>query len=270
MSGERDASLDGKTVVISGASSGIGRATAEAVSDAGGKAVLLARSKSDLESAVSAIRERGGEATAFPVDLSDSSAVGAVADSIIETVGVPDVVVNNAGVGKWRAVDETTVEEAERCIEVPYLAAFYLTKALIDDMLSQDSGRIVNVTSASAYIPQPGATAYNASRWAMRGFTKSLRADLRETGIGVTLVAPGKVDTPYFENNPGSKDRVPKLAESFRTLTPEEVATAIVGGVESGRRNVIVPLELRVALWVYRLFPRPIQWAANATGWSRN
>lgn len=262
--------VDDKTVVISGGSSGIGRSTALAVADAGGEAVLLARRESALRTVVSTIRERGGEATAFPVDLSDPAATEDVASTVIETVGVPDVIVNNAGVGKWRAIDETTYEEAERCIRVPYLAAFYLTKAFIDDMLERDSGRIVNITSASAYIPQPGATGYNAARWAMRGFTKSLQGDLRETGIGVTLVAPGAVDTPYFENNPGSEDRVPKLAECFRTLTPDEVAAAIVDGIESGRRTVIVPPELRVALWVYRLFPWPIQWAANVTGWSRD
>ena len=258
------------TAVVSGASSGIGRATAAAIAAYGGHPVLLARTESALDDAVEVIRDRGGEATAFPVDLSDPDAVTDVAEEIRAEVGVPDIVVNNAGVGEWRAIDETTPEQARAAISVPYLAAFYLTRAFVDEMLARDRGHVVNLTSAAAYVPPPGATAYNASRWAMRGFSESLRGDFRNTNLGVTLLAAAKVDTPYFEHNPDSEERIPGIARLFRTLSPQQVASKIVEAIRDERKRVIVPPEFRAALVCHRLFPGLMQWLTNATGWRRN
>jgi short-subunit dehydrogenase len=258
------------TAVVSGASSGIGRATAEAVAAYGGHPVLLARTESNLEAVVDVIHSRGGEATAFPVDLSDSDAVETVAEEIRADVGVPDIIVNNAGVGEWRAIDETTPAQAELSMDVPYFAAFYLTRAFVDEMLDRDRGHVVNLTSAAAYVPPPGATAYNASRWAMRGFSRSLRGDFRGTNLGVTLLAAAKVDTPYFENNPGSEERIPHIAKLFRTLSPQQVAEAVVEAVKDERKRVLLPTEFRAVLGVNRLFPGLMQWLTNATGWKRN
>ena len=258
------------TAVVSGASSGIGRATAAAIAAYGGHPVLLARTESALDDAVEVIRDRGGEATAFPVDLSDPDAVTDVATDIRAEVGVPDIVVNNAGVGEWRAIDETTPEQARAAISVPYLAAFYLTRAFVDEMLARDRGHVVNLTSAAAYVPPPGATAYNASRWAMRGFSESLRGDFRNTNLGVTLLAAAKVDTPYFEHNPDSEERIPGIARLFRTLSPQQVASKIVEAIRDERKRVIVPPEFRAALVCHRLFPGLMQWLTNATGWRRS
>jgi short-subunit dehydrogenase len=258
------------TAVVSGASSGIGRATAEAIAAYGGHPVLLARTESALDDAVEVIRDRGGEATAVPVDLSNPDAVAEAAADIRAEVGVPDIVVNNAGVGEWRAIDETTPEQARAAISVPYLAAFYLTRAFVDEMLARDRGHVVNLTSAAAYVPPPGATAYNASRWAMRGFSESLRGDFRNTNLGVTLLAAAKVDTPYFEHNPGSEARIPGIARLFRTLSPQQVASKIVEAIRAERERVIVPPEFRAALVCHRLFPGLMQWLTNATGWTRS
>jgi short-subunit dehydrogenase len=257
------------TAVVSGASSGIGRATAEALAAYGSHPVLLARTESDLEDVADRIHSRGGEATVFPVDLSDADAVAAVADDIRAAVGVPDIIVNNAGVGEWRAIDETTPEQAELSMDVPYLAAFYLTRAFVEGMLDRDRGHVVNLTSAAAYVPPPGATAYNASRWAMRGFSRSLRGDFRGTNLGVTLLAAAKVDTPYFENNPGSEKRIPHIAKLFRTLSPEQVAGAVVEAIKDERKRLLLPAEFRAALFLNRLFPGLMQWLTNATGWKR-
>jgi short-subunit dehydrogenase len=262
--------INGSTVVVSGASSGIGRATADAIADAGAHPILLARTESDLEAAVAEIKSRGRTASMYPVDLSEAEEVNAVADSIRDDIGVPDAIVNNAGVGRWRAIDETDPEDAELMITVPYLAAFYLTRAFVEDMLARDRGHVVNVTSGAAYFPPPGATAYNVARGAMRTFSTSLRGDFQGTNLGVSLVAAAKVDTDYFVNNPGTEERIPKIAKLFRTLTPERVADSILDAIEAERKRAIVPVEMRVAVFFRRLFPGLLQYATNKTGWRRD
>lgn len=261
--------LEGAVVAVTGASSGIGAATAKAVADEGAHAVLLARTREALDEVAADVADAGGEASVVTVDLADPVAVEDAADTIRAEVGTPDVLVNNAGIGRWLAIDETTPEQAERYVAVPYLGAFYLTREFVDDMLVRDSGHVVNVTSPAAYTPPPGATAYNAARWAMRGFTQSLRGDFRGTGIGVTLVVPGIVDSPYFEHNPGTAERLPGIGALFRTVSPERVASAIARGIERERRTVVTPPEVRLLMVFHRLLPRLVQWPVDRTGWSR-
>jgi short-subunit dehydrogenase len=137
-------------------------------------------------------------------------------------------------------------------------------------MLRRNSGQIVNMTSPAAYMPWPGASAYTAARWAMRGFSGALRADLSGTGIGVTLVAPGRVDTAYFANNPGSEERIPTIARIYGTLTPQQVGAAIAQAVEREQREVIVPFTLRLTIMLHNVLPGPIDWVLAKTGWKRS
>ena len=103
----------------------------------------------------------------------------------------------------------------------------------------------------------------------MRGFTEALRADLHDTGVGVTLVAATEVDSPYWEHNPGSRERIPAVGRLFPTLTPEDVADAVVESVLEGRRTVLIPWQFRVVAALHRLLPRPVEWAVARTGWRR-
>ena len=259
--------VNGTTAVVSGASSGIGRATAEALAAYGSHPVLLARTETDLRAVADVIRSRGGEATLFPVDLSNADAVAAVADDVRDEVGVPDIIVNDAGAGEWPATDETTSRHPPT--DAPYLAALYLTRAFVEEMLDRDRGHVVNLTSAAAYLPPPGAAAYNASRWAMRGFSRSLRGDLRGTNLGVTLFAAATADTPYSEDDPDGERRIPAVTRLFRTLSPEQVAGAVVEAIRDERERVLLPAEFRVALLVDRLLPGLLQWLTDVTGWTR-
>ena len=261
--------LKGRTAVVTGASSGIGAATAKEMARRGAHVVLLARSASGLDEVRRAIVAGGGEATALSVDLTDCDAVARVARELKRAVGVPDVLVNNAGAGRWRFIEETEPDEAVAIMAMPYFAAFYLTRALLPDMLARGRGHLVNVTSPAAKIGWPGATAYAASRWAMRGFNEALRADLFGTEIRVTLFLCGKVASPYFANNPGSEERIPALARWVRTLTPDEAARALVDGVEKNRREVITPPSLRLLDVAHRFFPRFVEWLTWRGGWTR-
>ena len=216
-----------------------------------------------------AVRSRGGRAASYPVDLADPAALAAVCEAIEREAGTPDVVVNNAGSGRWLAIDETAPGQAAAMMAVPYHGAFAVSRAFVPGMLRRGSGHFVNLTSPAAYVGIPGSTAYSAARWAMRGFSEALRADLAGTGIGVSLVVPGKVSSSYFENNPGSEERVPGIARLYRTLSPEEVARAVLRAAERGEREVFLPFLLRATLVAHRLLPRLVEWLVWRTGWKR-
>jgi Short-chain dehydrogenases of various substrate specificities len=261
--------INGKLVLVTGASSGMGAATAKAMAKAGGRLVLLARRKDALDQVAAEIASAGGEARTYPVNLADADAVAAVAKQIMQELGTPDIIVNNAGAGRWRFVEETSPAEAVEMMAVPYFAAFNVTHAFLPAMLKRNSGHIVNISSVGSRFVWPGATAYLAARWAVRGFTEALRADLDGTGIGVTLFECGVVKSPYWEHNPGSRERVPKMAKLVPELTPEQVGNAIVRGVERNKRLIVIPFMIKLTYWQHAVFPRVVQLLMTKTGYRR-
>jgi short-subunit dehydrogenase len=261
--------LDQKIVVVTGASSGLGEATAKAMAQRGARVALLARNRERLGRVAAEITQQGGQAATFPLDLSDAAAVERVSRTIASSLGVPDVLVNNAGAGRWLFTEETSPDEVVQAMAAPYFSAFYLTRAFLPDMLRRGSGHVLNVTSPVCFFAWPGASAYGSARWAMRGFTELLRADVAGTRLKVTLVCPGLIDTPYFEHNPGSQERIPGIGRLFRTLQPEEVAEAMVRAVERGQRDVVLPYLLKQTLLLQRVAPWFIEWLVRRTGYQR-
>ncbi len=260
--------IAGRVVLVTGASSGIGAATTLAFARAGAKAIaLVARSEDALGRVAAQARALGANAGPYRVDLCDLAAAEVAADRVTADLGAPEIVVNNAGAGRWLFTEDTPPDAATAMTAVPYLGAFALTRKLLPAMLARGSGSIVNVTSPAAFCPWPGATAYAVARWAMRGFTEALRADLHGTGIHVALVVPGEVRSPYFEHNPGSHERLPRIATRlYRTLEVEEVAAMIVRTVERDRRQVVAPPLLRATLAFHRILPRPVEWLVASSG----
>ena len=245
-----------KSVLVTGASSGIGEATAKLYGRDGANVLLLARNRERLDRVAAAIRENGGTASAYPVDLADAPAIAEVSARILREHGTPDILINNAGAGNWTGLLDTTAEQALAMIEVPYLAAFNLTRAFLPGMIARRSGAVACITSPASYLVWPKATAYIAARHAMAGFTAALRADLKGTGVGVTLVVLGTVETPYWENNPGSRENVPAPNPMLApVLSPEEAAEAIYSGVERGKRTVFKPAILRTLVLLNGLAP---------------
>ena len=205
----------------------------------------------------------------LPADLAALEEVEALGAELVSSGRVPDMLVNNAGAGRWRAVDENEPGESERQMALPYLAAFELTRELAPAMIERGSGRIVNMTSAAAYFSFPGANGYGTARWAMRAFSEHLREDLRGTGVGVTMIVPAEVDSPYFDHNPGSRERVPGIGRVLGLLDSRQVAERAIGGAERGRRVVHIPRRLAVFEFSARHFPRTTQALVTRTGWRR-
>jgi len=201
--------------------------------------------------------------------LRDDKAVTALGDRVTSELGTPDIIVNNAGAGIWKFVEETTPQEAVQLMAVPYFAAFFVTHAFLPGMLQRNSGHIVNVSSVGSRFVWPGATAYIAARWAVRGFTEALRADLAKTGIRVTLYESGVVRSEYWENNPGSRERVPKMGNLVPVLTPEAAARAIVRGIEREQKLVVVPFMMKLTYWQHAVFPGVVQSLMTRTGYKK-
>ena len=217
---------------------------------------MLARNAAKLDEVATAIKRDGGAASPYAVDLADPSAVAKTCARIAREVGTPDILINNAGAGRWLSVLETSAEEALAMIEVPYLAAFNLTRAFLPEMIARRTGAIACITSPGSYLAWPNAAAYIAARHALLGFTESLRADLRRTGVTVTLVVLGEVETPYWQHNPGSREHMPKSNPILApVLTPEQAAQAIVQGIERGQRRVVKPAILRALFLLNALAP---------------
>jgi NADP-dependent 3-hydroxy acid dehydrogenase YdfG len=152
----------------------------------------------------------------------------------------------------------------------PYFTAFYTTRAFLPAMLQRGSGQIVNINSPVSRFVWPGAAGYAAARWALRGFSEALRADLHGTGLRVTEVVPGLVLSPYFDHNPGAFERVPKIARLMPSLTPEQVAGGIAWAVEHDRRELVMPFMLRLFFALHSLAPGRIEALLLSTGWKRS
>lgn len=239
--------VEGSTVLVTGASAGIGAALAEEAGRRGaGRVALFARRPDRLKEVAVRVRATGAEPLVVPVDVSDHEAVARATAEVREAFGVPDVIINNAGAGSWLFLQDTSSEEFIRANAVPYLAAFFVTRAFVVDMMDRGSGSIVSVNSPFSRYPWRGAAAYSASRWALRGLTEVLRSEVRGTGVHVMEMLATSVTTEYFNENTGA-DQLPGIARLYPKTTPENFARVGFDGIERDKREVHAPLFWRVS-----------------------
>lgn len=213
--------LAGSVALVTGASSGIGRATARALAARGAQVVALGRDAERLE----------GE-RAIVCDLADRAAVA----HAVEQAGAVDLLVNNAGLGWAGSFVDVDPEDVERLVAVNLVAPILLARALVPGMVERGRGHVVNVASIAGYVGPRREAVYAATKGGLVAFSESLRYELAESGVAVSLVAPGAIDTEFFERRGEPYGRAWPRPQS-----PDRVAEAIVRAVESGRAEVFVP-----------------------------
>ncbi len=261
--------MTSKLILITGASSGIGAEMAKQFAQQGHTLLLLARNSQKLDKVCSEIKKRGGHAYPYSCDSGEYDQVQTITNTIKESHGTPDVIINNAGSGLWRFIEETSYEEILANIKVPYLAAAYMTKAFMPEMLERNSGQIINMTSMAAKMPFSGATAYVASRKTMIGLHEALTMDLYGTGITASLSYFAKVDSSFWKNNPGSEERLPLAQKLIPIISTETAARAVVNGVEKGQRDITAPFMARIILFLNWLTPPITKMIMHVTGYKR-
>jgi NAD(P)-dependent dehydrogenase (short-subunit alcohol dehydrogenase family) len=210
-------------VLITGASRGIGRATALAFAKADVSSVLLGRSIDQLQSTAEAVRALGAEAIAINVDLSKVDQVKLRLTQITDKVGTIDILVNNAGMGYTGSLVETSLADWQRIIDLNLTSPFQCIQAILPGMRSRKRGTIINVISVAGRQTFPDWGAYCASKFGLMGMTKTLAQEERAYGIRVVALCPGAVNTPLWDT-----DTVQADFDRSQMLTPEDVADAIV------------------------------------------
>jgi len=246
---------DQQTVVVTGASAGVGRATVREFARQGARIGLLARGVERLEAAANEIREQGGTALAIPADVSRFDEVEAAAERVERELGAIDVWVNNAMVTVFSRFADLTAEEFRRVTEVTYLGAVHGTMTALKRMLPRNRGTVVQVGSALAYRSIPLQAAYCGAKHAIVGFTDSVRSELMHTGsrVRITAVHLPAMNTPQFDwcrtHMPRQPQPVPPIYE------PEVAARAIVAAARGGRREVYVGAPTVVAIEGNKFLP---------------
>lgn len=216
--------------IVTGASSGLGRATAARLARDGQRVALLARDAGGLSEVERTIERHGGSALSRPVDLADASATEAAVEQVISVWGRVDVLINAAGTDAPGAVEETTVSDWDRVLAVNLRAPFQLSKAVLPHMRRAGGGTIVNVSSVAGLRGWANAAAYCSSKFALTGFTQALAAEGRPHGIRVCVLYPGAMATSWGAWNPEERraaDTAPAPDRDAGALPAEQVAGLI-------------------------------------------
>ncbi|MDH3203071.1 MAG: SDR family NAD(P)-dependent oxidoreductase [Nitrosopumilus sp.] len=238
-------------ILITGASSGIGRATAIEFAKLGSNIVLVARKKDKLEKVADELKKFSISTLVCQCDVSKKDQVKEMSKIVLEKFDTVDVLVNNAGFAIYGSVYDLTIDEIESQMETNYFGMIYCIKNFLPSMISKKSGHIVNVASVAASFGLPGIASYCASKFAMLGFSEGLKHELKDTGIGITVVSPIMVRTSFFDHT--SFEKMPKYSPT--SLSSETVAKTIVKAANSPRLEIIVPSIVRGAVWMKNTFP---------------
>jgi NAD(P)-dependent dehydrogenase (short-subunit alcohol dehydrogenase family) len=255
-------------VVITGASAGVGRASARAFAEDGWDVALLARGEAGLDAAAEECRAAGRRVLAIPIDVADAEAVEAAAERIELELGPIDVWVNDAMESVFAPVTETTPAEFRRVTEVNYLGYVHGTLAALNRMTQRDAGVIIQVGSALAYRSIPLQSAYCATKHAIVGFTDSLRCELLHTrsNVRVTAVHLPAVNTPQFD---WVRSRLPRRAQPVPPIfEPAVIARAILFAAKHPRRELFVGWPTIFAVWGQKLVPGLLDRYLARTGYS--
>lgn len=249
--------FDGKVVWVTGASSGIGEALAKAFASEGAKLILSARRPAELERVRDAIGGHNAPVALVPMDVADLDAVPAKAAEALAAFGRIDVLVNNAGISQRSLAKDTTLAVDQRLMLVNYFGTVAIAKAVLPHMLERGTGHLVAVTSLVGKFGTPWRSAYAASKHAVHGFFESLRAEIAETGIQVSLICPGFIRTNVSVNaltGDGSALGTMDRAQA-EGMDPDAAARVMIDGLKRGDLEIYVGGRETRGVLIKRLFP---------------
>jgi clavulanate-9-aldehyde reducatase len=224
--------LAGRTALVTGASSGIGRAIALALAAAGAQVAIGARRRDRLTVLATRIEERGAGALALELDVTDEAACRRAVQHTVDELGGLDILVNNAGLMLLGQVEGADTGDWRRMLETNVLGLMYMTHAALPHLL-QRRGAIVQLSSSSGRVARPGSAVYSASKFAVNAFSESLRQEVTARGVRVIVLEPGVVETELRDHitDPAAKERMTAAAASVRQLQPEDIAAAALYAV---------------------------------------
>ena len=241
-----------KVVLITGASSGIGKQTAIEFAKLGSSIILVARRKNKLEQVENELKQFNVNTLVCVCDVSKKDQVEELSKIVLQKFDSIDILVNNAGFVIYGSVSDLSINEIESQMETNYFGMIYCVKNFLPLMLKKKSGHIVNVASVGASFSVPGVSSYCATKFAMLGFSEGLKHELYGTGVGLTVVSPIMVRTPLFEHP--SFTNFSKFSTGV-SLSSETVAKTIIKASNSSRLEIVVPSVARAAIWFKQTFP---------------
>lgn len=253
-------SLKDKVAVVTGAGSGIGRALAQDFARRGCKLALADINEAALNETAQSL---GNDVMTQVLDVSRRDAVYAFAEAVKQRFGAAHVVVNNAGVAVSETVADLTWDDFEWLMGINFWGVTYGTKAFLPGLLAQNDGVIVNLSSVFGIIAVPTQGAYNAAKFAVRGFTEALRHELRGTNVKAICVHPGGIRTNIarssrFYKDPLGNTNAGAMADRFERMartSPEKAAATIIAGIERGQPRVLIGADAVLIDWIQRLLP---------------
>ena len=257
------------TALITGASQGIGRATACLLAQNGYNVVLAARQNDRLEAVARQIQEQGGQALPVPTDVTDVKQVNFLVEKALNTYAQIDVLINNAGICMTAPMAQTSLEDWQKILNVNLWGYIYPIHALLHHFLERQQGTIVNISSFGGKMPLPNMTAYCTSKYAVTGLTKTLRLELEPKGIHVCGVHPSVTNSDFLEravfrgegdtSTQRMRQQMEEMLNSPLASQPEAVAEAIWNVIESPQAEVVVGTGA-IATNLYRFAPSLTQW----------
>ena len=232
-------SFANKTIIVTGASSGIGEETAKAFLSSGAKVILVARNKEKMQASFDSYDQN--QYAIYPFDLSQIDEIDSFVSKIIEKEGPIDILFNNAGIGSDSLFEETDLSVFHELMQLDYFSVIYFTQSILRHMLENGGGHIATNTSVAGLIPSEGRTAYSSAKFALHGFFDSLRIEVEERNIFITLIAPGKVQTNFGVNKLDSKG-TPFGSKSKKPvgLSSKKAAQIILRAIKKKKRQAII------------------------------
>ncbi|RST73749.1 SDR family oxidoreductase [Siminovitchia acidinfaciens] len=254
----RNKRLKGKTVVITGASGGLGEQLAYQCAASGANLFLLARNVGKLDQMAEKIRgQHGVDCRYLQLDLSSHEDVPAVFQAIFEEVRHVDVLVNNAGYGIFSEAKDVTLPDVQGMFAVNVVGLIACTKEVIPSMKKRKLGHIINVSSQAGKLATPKSSVYSATKHAVLGYTNSLRMELADAGVFVTAVNPGPMATSFFDLADPSGNYVKNLGRHI--LSTEKVAEKVVAAMLTNSREINLPGWMNAGSILYALFPKLVE-----------